>query len=171
MWNRMGRSGDECSHFRTLVEDSPVATQALQSVEALLEAMPPTARSHFAACPDCREAAQDLLTAREILKQAAPCGFEAGPWFAGRVLAAIAAREKEFEEAARTWLVVPRFASRLAFASGALLLIASTWLYERPSPEKISQPATVAAPEYLFEAPSPPMNQDDVLISMAERNP
>src|SRR5260370_270366 len=123
MWNRMGQLGHECSHFRTLLEDSAVAPQAPQSVEALLEGMPPTARSHFAACPDCQEAAQDLLTAREILKQAAPSGFEAGPWFAGRVLAAIAVQEKELEEAVRTWLVVPRFASRLALASGALLLV------------------------------------------------
>jgi hypothetical protein len=171
MWNRIEGKNDECSNFRTSLEDSAVARGESESVEALLKAMPPIARTHFAACPDCREAAQDLVTAREILKVAAPGRFEPGPWFAGRVMVAIAVREKEFEEAARTWLVVPRFASRLALASAALLLVASTWLYERPSTEQTSQPAAVAAPEYLFEAPLPPMNQDDVLISMAERNP
>jgi hypothetical protein len=170
MWNPMKRQGDECDRSRTLLENSALRRGASESVERLLQAMPPIARTHFAACPDCREAAQDLVTAREILEVAAPGAFEPGPWFAGRVMGAIAVREKEFEEAAHTWLVVPRFASRLALASGALLLVASTWLYERPSTEQISQPA-VAAPEYLFEAPPPPMNQDDVLISMAERNP
>jgi hypothetical protein len=171
MWNRMKRQGDECDRFRTLLEDSVVVRPGSGSVEELLEAMTPIARSHFVACLDCQEATQDLLAAREILKEAIPKGFEPGPWFAGRVLAAVAVREKEFQEAARTWVVVPRLASRLALASGALLLVAGTWLYERPAPEKINQPAAVATPEYLFEAPPPPMNQDDVLISMAERNP
>jgi len=167
----MARQVDECSRFRTSLEDSGVAGLGSGSVEELLEAIPPIVRTHFAACPDCRETARDLVAARRILKEAAPAGSEAGPWFAGRVMAAIAVREKELEETARTWLVVPRFASRLALASGALLLVASTWLYERPSPENTRQPAAVASPEYLFEAPPPPMNPDDVLVSMAERNP
>jgi hypothetical protein len=68
------------------------------------------------------------------------------------------------------WSMVPRFASRLAWASAIVLLAGSTWLYQRPKQGPNIQPAAAAAQEYLFEAPSPPMNQDDVLISMAERN-
>ena len=84
-------------------------------------------------------------------------------------MAAIAARERELSEMASTWLAVPRFASRLAVASGALLLVASTWLYERPSTTPANQPAATANQEYLFEAPQAPLNQDDVLISLAEQ--
>jgi hypothetical protein len=84
-------------------------------------------------------------------------------------MAAIAARERELSEMASTWLAVPRFASRLAVASGALLLVASTWLYERPFTTPANQPAAAANQEYLFEAPQAPMNQDDVLISLAEQ--
>jgi hypothetical protein len=71
---------------------------------------------------------------------------------------------------ANTWVAVPKYASRLALVSGALLLVASTWLYGRPSAVAVKQPTAVAAQEYLFEAPQAPMNQDDVLISMAEKN-
>jgi hypothetical protein len=85
-------------------------------------------------------------------------------------MAAIAARERELSEVARTWLAVPKFASRLAMASGALLLVASTWLYERPYKAPAKQPAATASQEYLFESPQPPMNQDDVLVSLAEKN-
>jgi len=38
------------------------------------------------------------------------------------------------------------------------------------TPSTTKQPAAASSQEYLFEAPAPPMNQDDVLISMAERN-
>ncbi len=85
-------------------------------------------------------------------------------------MAAIAARERELSEAASTWLAVPKFASRLAMASGALLLIVSTWLYERPLPASNQQATSLAAQESLFEAP-PPMNQDDMLVPLQENNP
>jgi hypothetical protein len=167
LWNRQE---DECSRLRGFLEDAAAARPDATGMNEFLELLPSAVRPHFEICRDCQEAAQDLLTVRKILNDARRTGAEAGPWFAGRVMAAIAARERELEEAARTWLVLPRFASRLAVVSGVLLLIASTWLYERPSARQVSQPASNAA-EYLFEAPQPPVNQDDVLISMAERNP
>ncbi len=82
-------------------------------------------------------------------------------------MAAIGARERELTEAASTWLAVPKFASRLAMASGAVLLIATTWLYERPLTTPNQQAATLAAQESLFEWPAP-MNQDDVLVPVQE---
>jgi hypothetical protein len=85
-------------------------------------------------------------------------------------MAAIAARERELSEVASTWLAVPKFASRLAMASAALLLVASTWLYERPLSAPNQHASTLAAQESLFEAP-PPVNQDDVLINTQENNP
>jgi hypothetical protein len=84
-------------------------------------------------------------------------------------MAAIARRDRELSEVASTWLAVPKFAARLALTLGAVLLLASTWWYHRPSKAPASQPTAAATQEYLFEAPQPPMNQDDVLISMAER--
>jgi hypothetical protein len=84
-------------------------------------------------------------------------------------MAAIAVRERELSKAASTWLAVPKLASRLAMATGALLLVASTWLYERPLPAPNPQASTLAAQESLFESP-PPANQDDVLVPEQENN-
>jgi hypothetical protein len=169
MWNLLTGRKDECSFIRGLLEDSagcPYAT----SVEELLRELTEEQRAHFDGCPSCRDAALDLLAAREIFREVAPNAEEARPWFAARVMSAIAERERELSAAASAWLAVPKFASRLALASGAVLLVASTWLYERPYPEPAKQPAATSQ-EYLFEAPAPPMNQDDVLLSMAEMNP
>jgi hypothetical protein len=172
MWDLLTKQRDECSHFRDVLEDSAAARPRPLSVGELLEVLPQAQRTHFAVCRNCQDAARDLLAAGEVFKGMAPRAEEeeARPWFASRVMAAIAAREKELSEVASAWLAVPKFASRLALASGALLVVASTWLYERPYKVPAKPPTVAATQEYLFEAPQPPMNQDDVLISMAEKN-
>jgi hypothetical protein len=169
MWNLLKKSDYECRKLRDLLEDSAAVRPEAASVEALSEVLSPAKRAHLTSCENCREAAQDLLTTREIFKGVDSATEMARPWFATRVMAGIAARERELAEAASTWMAVPKFASRLAMASGALLLLASTWLYEKRSAVPARQPA-VAIQEYLFEAPQPSMNQDDVLISLAEQN-
>jgi hypothetical protein len=136
----------------------------------LSEAWPAARRAHIAACGSCREAAQDLLSTREIFKGVASRAGQAGPWFAAGVMGAIRARERKLGLPASLWGAVPRYASRLAWASAIVLLTGSTWLYERPVAAPNTQPAATISQEYLFEAPAQPMNQDDVLISMAEKN-
>jgi hypothetical protein len=170
MWNLLKKNDDECTKLQDLLEDSTVVLPEAASVETLTEALSPAERAHLASCEKCREAALDLPATREIFKGVGSDTEIARPWFATRVMAGIAARERELAEAASTWLAVPKFASRLAMASGALLLLTSTWLYERSSTAPAKQPAAVGSQEYLFEAPQPPMNQDDVLISLAEQN-
>ena len=111
------------------------------------------------------------MDAQEIFRVIPRQAAEPEPWFASRVMAAIAAREEELSEAARAWLAVPKLAARLSLASAALLLVASTWLYEKPAgPRQQSPSGATISQEYLFEAPQPPASQDDVLISMAEEN-
>ena len=171
MWNLLTRRKDECSPLRDLLEGAAARHPLAASVEEFLEGLPQAQRRHFAECESCREAAQDLLTAREIFKGVASHAEGEGPWFSRRVMAAIATGERELALRVSPWTAVPRFASRLAWVTAIVLLACSTWLYERPAPVAKKQPAAVASPEYLFEAPAPPMNQDDVLISMAERNP
>jgi hypothetical protein len=169
VWNLLKKSDDECRKLQDLLEDSAVRPEAA-SAEALTEILSPSERTHLASCEQCREAARDLVATREIFEGIGSAAEMASPWFATRVMAGIAACERELAEAASTWLAVPKFASRLALVSGALLLVASTWLYERPSAAPAKQSAAAASQEYLFEAPQPPMNQDDVLISLAEQN-
>jgi hypothetical protein len=169
MWNLLKKSDDECRKLQDAIEEAAAVRPEAASVEALSEVLSPAERTHLASCEKCREAALDLLATREIFKGVGSAAEIARPRFATRVMAGIAARERELTEAASTWLAVPKFASRLAMASVALLILTSTWLYERPSTAAAKQPAA-ASQEYLFEAPQPPMNQDDVLISLAEQN-
>jgi hypothetical protein len=168
MWNLL-KSEEECRKLQDLLEDAAAARPDAASIKELGEGMSPEAQTHIAACGSCQEIAQDLLAAREIFKGVASSTATQRPWFATRVMAAITARERELAEAAGTWLAVPKFASRLALASGALLLVASTWLYERPLPTVNQRASNLAAQESLFE--TPPMNQDDVLVNMQENNP
>jgi hypothetical protein len=169
MWNLL-KKDEECRKLRDLLEDSAAARTEAVSIGELSEALSAAAQTHIAACVSCQEAAEDLLATREIFKGVAPNSEIERPWFAARVMAAIAARERELSEAASTWLAVPRFASRLAMASGALLLVASTWLYERPLSAPSQQARNLAAQESLFEVP-PTVNQDDVLVPAQENNP
>ena len=172
MWNLLKKRDEECWKLQDLLEESAAVLPEAVSAEQLSEAWPAPQRNHIAACGKCQEVTQDLLATREIFKGVASTSQVATPWFATRVMAAIAARERELSEVASTWLAVPKFASRLAIASGALLLVASTWLYERPVPVPTpnQQASTLAAQESLFEAPSP-VNQDDVLVNMQENKP
>jgi hypothetical protein len=171
MWNLLTRRKDECTHLRDLLEGLAAERPLAGSLEELLEILPQDHRAHFAGCRSCRDAAQDLLAAREIFKGVAAHSEEAGPWFARRVMAAIAGRERELAFPVSPWTAIPRFASRLALVTAVVLLAGTTWLYEKPVTAPSRQPAAALSPEYLFEAPPQPMNQDDVLISMAERNP
>lgn len=170
MWNLLKKHDEDCMKLQDLLEESAAVRPEAVRVEELSAAWPAAQRAHIAACESCQEAAEDLLATREIFKGVGSTREIARPWFANRVMAAIAARERELSEAASTWLAVPKFASRLAMASGALLLVASTWLYERPLPAPNQQAGTLAAQESLFE-PAPPVNQDDVLLNTPENNP
>jgi hypothetical protein len=170
MWNLLKKRVKQCRKLQDLLEKSAATRPEFVSAKELIGSWPAAQRNHIAACGKCQEAAHDLFTTRELFKGVATYSQMDEPWFATRVMAAIAARERELSEVARTWLAVPKFASRLAMASGALLLVASTWLYERPSAAPAKQPAAAPSQEYLFEAPQPNMNQDDVLTSLAEQN-
>jgi len=169
MWNLLKKKNEKCDKLLDLLEEAAEARPGAKSVEELTEVLSPAERTHIASCKSCLEAAQDLLDARQIFKGVASNKEMARPWFATGVMAAIAAREKELSEAASAWLAVPKFALRLALASGALLIAASTWLYQRPLRAPSQQGSALAAQESLFEAPSS-VNQDDVFVPVQENN-
>jgi hypothetical protein len=171
MWNLLKKSRDEeCGELRDLLEESAAARPEAVRVEELSEDWPSAQREHLSTCESCQEAAQDLFATREIFQGVASQTDQARPWFATRVMEAIRTRERELALPASLWSAFPRFASRLAWVSAVVLLAGSAWLYERPVAAPNKAPAAASTQEYLFEAPPPPMNQDDVLISMAEKN-
>jgi hypothetical protein len=139
-----------------------------ETCDALLGFAPAELREHAQACADCRDAADDLVTLRKLLRDLEPVPV-AGPFFASRVMANIAAQESvERSRIAAVWLAVPRFASRLSWVAAVALVFACGWLYERPVTVPAQQTASAFASEHLFDPPALPPNHDDVLVSLSE---
>jgi hypothetical protein len=169
MWNLLKKSGQECRRVQDSLEEAMEKNSNAGTVKELIAGLPAETRKHVDGCDACREAALDLVATKEIFKGVANAADEARPWFASRVMAAIAARENELVNALSPWTEFPRFASKLAWISAVLLLAGTTWFYERGL-RPPSNPANGAAQESIFEPPQQ-TNQDDMLISMAESNP
>jgi len=169
MSSLLGNEQSHCDRFQDWLEESQSSQSALQSYQILLDEAPAAHRAHAEICSDCRDAAADMVSLRNLLRDAwdAPA---AGPWFAPRVMATIASQEAELSRSASIWLAVPRFASRLSWVAAATLLVACTWLYERPVKPPPAQSASAFATEHLFDPPALPPNHDDVLVSLNEKD-
>jgi hypothetical protein len=158
MWSLLRKNREDCRQFRESLEGS-----------AHVAVLPSTLREHAATCPDCGAVAEDVLASRELLR-ALPASPAATPrpWFAPRAMAAIAGRELQLSYSLDAWVAVPKLAARLTWACALALLLASTWLYERPrSTPKSGAAATV---ESLFDLPpASSATQDDILISQLEK--
>lgn len=169
MSSLLRRHESDCDRFQEWLEQSQPSQSALDTYENLLAAAPAKLCAHADSCADCRDAAGDIVAIRNLLREAAATPV-ADPWFAPRVMAAIAAQEAELSRGAAIWLAVPRFASRLSWVAAALLVFTCTWLYERPAAAPPSQSAAVFATEHLFDPPALPPNHDDVLVSLNEKD-
>lgn len=155
MWilRNMRKSKRECSRLRDALED--VADVA---------ALPSARQEHLAACPACQQAFSDLSTSRIVLRDVPARAAGPGPWFAPRVMAAIAARESELRQSLDAWAAVPRLAARLTWISALALLLASTWLYQLPKSTSIS--GNEGAVESLFDSPQSSAPQEDVVLPL-----
>jgi hypothetical protein len=155
MWNllSMRKNQDECGRLRDALENvADVA--ALSSVQ----------REHLAVCPACQEASSDIFISRIVLRDVPTRTASPGPWFAPRVMAAIAARESELRPSLDAWAAVPRLAARLTWVSALALLLASTWLYQLPKPTPIS--GNESSVESLFDSQQSAQPQDDAVLPL-----
>ena len=170
MGNLFGRNRDACDRWQDWLDVGAHGDAPQRNLQALIAGLSPQNRLHLQQCQDCRVAMDAWLVARQSLQTLADSSAPAPPWFATRVMGAIAARQEELFRPAAAWSIVPRFASRLAWACAALLLVGSTLLYQKPSAEPSSAPS-VNATEGLFDTQPPPLStKDDVLTSLAEKN-
>jgi len=149
----MRKNQGECSRLRDALE-------SVQDAAALSSAQ----QQHLAACRECQAASADISMTRSVLRDAPLRAASPGPWFAPRVMAAIAARESELRESLEAWAAVPRLAARLTWISALALLLASTWLYEVPKPAPISGNENTV--ESLFDSPQSSAPQDDVVLPL-----
>jgi hypothetical protein len=119
----------------------------------------------LAACPECQAAADEVFVTRAILRDVPSRAELSAPWFAPRIMAAIAAKESELRQSLDTWAAVPRLAARLTWLSALALLVASTWLYQLPkSTPKSSNNSSV---ESLFDS-TQSGTPDDVLPTLED---
>jgi hypothetical protein len=163
----MLKAKENCRKFRDALEEAAAKPEGAFRFETLIALLPEEQRRHFAACVDCREAADDLVKVNALFNGISGFVSEERPWFSARVMAAIASRERELLERVSAWTEFPRFASRLTWVAAILLLAGTTWFYE----------AVVRAPSYapagqesIFEVPQQ-TTPDDVLVSMAGDHP
>ena len=153
MWNLLSstKKHPDCSNLRDLLEGV-----------SQISALPAAQREHLAACPQCQAAADDVFATRSILRDLPRRAELPAPWFAPRVMAAIAAKESELRQSLDAWAAVPRLAARLTWVSALALLVASTWLYQLP--KSTPQPGNNSSIESLFDS-TQSGSPDDVLPS------
>jgi len=168
MWNLLKRSKRECRRLSDAVEEAAAKQADAASVQNLTAALAAEERKHLETCQDCQQAVQEVVRAKKFFQAAASFSREERPWFAARVMAAIAAREKELAERVTAWTEFPRFASRLTWVVAIALLAGTTWFYE----SVLRAPAHPVSglQESIFEAPQQAA-PDDILTSQAGDRP
>lgn len=168
MINFMNKRKAECRGFQMQLEDAAGAAPSAKSLTELVASAPIALKGHVTGCTDCRAAAENILAARALLAELPSYAATAGPWFAPRVMAAIAARKAELSRAADTWTFLPKLAARLTWASAIALLLASGWLYQKPVSTSAKQVATDITGEPVADTATPATN-DEVLVSLSEK--
>jgi hypothetical protein len=159
-----GKQDEPCSRWQAWLDAEGQDALSGQSVQQWASALASEDRAHLHECDECRVALEAWLSFRQSVQSSKPAAA-APPWFAARVMAAIAAREEESRPIA-AWIAVPRFAARLAWVCAAALVFAGTWLYEKPLVRHAAPSAT--ANEGLFDTQPPSVSEDEVLV--AEHN-
>jgi hypothetical protein len=165
----LNRRRAECREFQVQLEDAAGAAPSAKGLSELLAAAPVALKAHVTSCASCGASAENILAARALLAALPSHAAMSGPWFAPRVMAAIAARKAELSRAADTWTFLPKLAARITWASAVALLLASTWLYQKPVSTPSKPVATDITGEPVVDT-STPANNDEVLVSLAEKS-
>jgi len=191
MWNKHEKESSMCEEYGAELENLPANIEEPQVTAELRTYLPVELAEHAENCARCKETAEVFWMSRRLLRPGVvearerlqARAHEAKPWFAARVMANIAEREEQMRKAKTEWSgAVARLASRLALVSAALLLFASTWLYEpqdNVQNNAAQQQSTVGpstngatgteAAQYLFDSTAPSPNVYDALASQGER--
>ena len=162
MFNFSKREEFECRELWNILDQADRAT-TLQNV---LAEVSPELRAHAARCDECRKRIDELTATRDLLATLQPESEISRPFFLSRVMSAIAAREAELGRAINAWMLVPKLASRVAWAAGLAILMAVTLFYQKPATPPLGMEPS---PESLFDNSQSSASHDDVLVSMVEQ--
>ena len=125
--------------------------------------------NHLAQCAGCRAALEAAELAGNLLREARPAELGPGDFFAARVVTHIRAEQETRRAGANFWKPIEVLARKLVWASAFVLLVFSTFVYEmKPAHRTIQSPQDTAADRFPEGAPQS-ADEDDVLVSLAER--
>lgn len=157
---------EDCEQF---LEELELLPAEKITASEYLRRMSLQAREHARLCAGCDGAVREVVEARLALQPLilATRGQDkeepAGPWFASRVMAMIAAKEREVEEHNSVWINVRRLAPRLVAISALLLMLGGTWALQLSQSDRSVSMRPAA--EGLFEAF--PAYNDDLMTGEA----
>jgi len=162
-----GKHSATCSAVEARIEELSSKAHGAAALDQLVAGLDPSLREHVRTCAACRKAAEIHFASSALLSPLRSSRAPAGAWFTTRVMAAIAARERELGRAPAIAALLPKYASRLAWAAAIALLLTGSWVYTGAKSPATAQPS-VNVPESLFETqPGPPQTPDEVLMSLA----
>jgi len=167
MGDLMHRENADCRKLLDALEALPVDGGIRLSAEEWRVELPAEEAAHAAGCEACRTALEEFAETRNSL-----AGIEvqeAGPWFTARVMAAIAAKEREDEIQDSVWIYVRRLAPRLVAFSALLLVVGGGWALQQRNTD-------LARTEHhggdmVFDSSTAPTWYDDGLGAMNEVRP
>jgi hypothetical protein len=167
MGNLVNREVENCGRFRDALEELPLRGNTRMSAEEWRAELPEAEEEHAGSCEACRTALEEFAETRNALSGIALPG--AGPWFTARVMAAIAAREKEEEAQDGVWISVRKLAPRLVALSALLLLLGGSWALELRKTEGINTERRSG--DMVFDSSIAPTWYDDGLGLISEVRP
>jgi len=99
MWNPLStkKKSKECRTLRDILEN------AQREGASEISALSGVQQKHLAACSECQQVVDDILMTRAILSDMPRHAEVSAPWFAPRVMAAIAAKESELRQSLEAW--------------------------------------------------------------------
>lgn len=128
---------------------------------------------HLLRCEGCRAALEDSRLAGELLRGAWEPAGEPTRAFLASVMLRIREEEARAKSPAAFWAPFELLASRLSLTAAVLLLALSVYLAKFAPPRR-SIPFVPARAELsaadLPQPPGDPVSNDDILVSLSERN-
>ncbi len=161
------RENADCRNFRDALNELPVKSGVRLGAEEWLAELPVTEAAHTESCRACREQALEEFaeTRNALADMKTP---QTGPWFTARVMAAIAAKEKE-EEVDGVWISVRRLAPRLVVVSALLLVVGGAWAVQQT--RKDAATTEMRSGDMVFDSAAVPTWHDDGMGTLYEVRP
>ena len=164
----MNRESGNCRRLLEALDALATDRNIRLSAEQWRAELPPDDAEHAVVCDACRVALEEFAETRNAL--AGMKIEQAGPWFTARVMAAIAAKEREDEAQDGVWINVRRLAPRLVAFSALLLALGGGWALQQRSTDLASTDRRGTG-DIVFDSSAGTPSYDDGLGAVSEVRP